>query len=249
MFVQITIVGIGRPYHEDTWTGPIGEVITLQIGNYPYPALTVYTDSMSYHLGSTVTVTANLSTLGAGQYIAIGVTNPAGENIIARTLVTDEYDNAYLAFTIPQSYHVGAYNVVATAFASDTPLRADTMFAVENEITTFSIISVQATDKNGNPISSFDRGTTGYAKVVIATPSPQEALVTVNLFDANSVSLGVGSVKTTLGAGQSEMIVSFYVPKDAAVGTAMLFADAFSDWPSQGGVPLTGEVSSYVEIQ
>jgi hypothetical protein len=69
------------------------------------------------------------------------------------------------------------------------------------------------------------------------------------LFDSNSVSLGVGSVKTNLGAGESQMIVSFFVPNDAVVGLANIYANAFSDWPSIGGTPLTGEASTSVEIQ
>ncbi len=124
-----------------------------------------------------------------------------------------------------------------------------TEFSVESQPAHFTIVSVQATDQNGNPVSSFSRGSTGYAKVIVSADSNQTALLTADLFDSNSVSLGIGSVKTNIGAGESQMIVSFFVPKDAVVGSANIYANAFSDWPSNGGTPLTGEASTSVEIQ
>ena len=76
-----------------------------------------------------------------------------------------------------------------------------------------------------------------------------ENFVTINLFDSELTSLGIGSFKTTLGSGQSEMTLSFFVPNDASFGSGDIYANVFSDWPSQGGVPLTGESSTQVRIQ
>jgi hypothetical protein len=39
------------------------------------------------------------------------------------------------------------------------------------------------------------------------------------------------------------------IPDDAAIGPADIFANAFSDWPSSGGIPLTHEVLSVENIQ
>ena len=249
--VQVTILGIGLPGHESSWTGPKGDVIKLQIGSNTEPpsVLSISPDKPSYTFGDTTTITAELSGYGAGQYIAVTVINPSGENIISRTTTTDEHGYANLVFKIPESYEIGTYQVIATAFAGDMTYKASTEFVVEPQSPNISIVSVQATDQHGNLVTSFEKGTTGYAKVVISAQSSQTALVTVDPFDANYVSLGVGSVKTTLGAGQSEILVSFFVPKDAASGTANIYADIFSDWPSNGGTPLTGESSSTVEIR
>jgi len=73
-------------------------------------------------------------------------------------------------------------------------------------------------------------------------------LITVNLFDSQLTTIGIASFRTTLSTGQSEMILSFLIPEDAAVGTADIYANAFSDWPSNGGIPLTGEFSAQVRI-
>ena len=45
------------------------------------------------------------------------------------------------------------------------------------------------------------------------------------------------------------MILSFNIPSDAALGPADIYVNAFSDWPSEGGIPLTGEVSAVEDIQ
>ena len=112
-----------------------------------------------------------------------------------------------------------------------------------------NIISVQATDQQGNPVSVFSRGTNGFVKVVLSAESSTPSLVTVNLFDSELTSLGIGSFKSTLSPGQSEIILSFFIPNDAVVGTANTYVNIFSDWPSTGGVPLTREATSSVEIK
>ena len=67
--------------------------------------------------------------------------------------------------------------------------------------------------------------------------------MTANIFDADLTSIGIGSLRTTLSSGKSEIILSFMIPQDVARGMADIYVNAFSDWPSEGGVPLTGESS------
>lgn len=246
--VQITILGIGLPYDKNNWTGPIGDVIDLKIGNIQ-PSLNVSTDQTSYHHGDTATVRAEFHGYGQGQNIAITVKNPVGDVIVSRSIVTDDNGVAEVSFKIPDSYQIGTYDVAASANAEGMVYKDTAQFSVEAQSAHFTIVSVQATDQNGNPVTSFSKGTTGYVKMVVSADSNQTALITADVFDSNSVSLGVGSVKTNLGAGESQMVVSVYIPKDAVVGTANIFANAFSDWPSNGGTPLTPEVSSSVEVK
>ena len=60
--------------------------------------------------------------------------------------------------------------------------------------------------------------------------------------------MGIGSVKTNLSSGNSEIILSFMIPEDAAIGNADIYVNAFSDWPSNGGIALTSEsaITQYV---
>ncbi len=245
--IQVTILGIGLPYDQSHWTGPIGDVIDLKIGDVP-PSLNVSTDQTSYNHGDTATVRAELHEYGQGQNIAITVKNPVGDVIVSRSIVTDGNGVAEVSFKIPDIYQVGTYDVAASANAGGMAYQDTAQFSVEAQSAHFTIVSVQATDQNGNPVTSFSKDTTGFVKVIVSADSNQTALITADVFDSNSVSLGVGSVKTNIGAGESQMIVSIYIPKNAVVGTANVFANAFSDWPSNGGIPLTSEVSSSVEV-
>src|SRR6185437_11820294 len=93
-----------------------------------------------------------------------------------------------------------------------------------------SIVSVQATDQQGNSLASFTRGGTGYVKVVFQGQSNQNGLITINLFDSDSTSIGIGSLKGSIANGQSEIVLSFSIPKDAVVGNANIYADIFSDF-------------------
>ena len=88
----------------------------------------------------------------------------------------------------------------------------------------------------------------GFVKVIVSANKSITTLITVNLFDSELTTIGIGSFRSTLSSGQSEMILSFFIPDDAATGAADIYANAFSDWPSSGGVPLTGEFSAQVRI-
>src|SRR4029077_19015390 len=81
-----------------------------------------------------------------------------------------------------------------------------------------SIVSVQPTDQQGNPVSLIKRGQTGYVKVVIDSSASAQSLVTLNLFDSNISSLGTVSAQYTLSPGQSEVIVPYYVPAQSGTG-------------------------------
>jgi hypothetical protein len=39
------------------------------------------------------------------------------------------------------------------------------------------------------------------------------------------------------------------IPDDAAIGPADIYVNAFSDWPSSGGIALTNETSTVEDIQ
>ena len=94
----------------------------------------------------------------------------------------------------------------------------------------------------------FTRGSMGFVKVQINAQKPISTLITVNVFDSDLTPLGVGSLKTTLNNGQSELILSFRIPEDAVVGNADIYVNALSDWVSVGGIPQTEEFAGQVMI-
>jgi hypothetical protein len=111
-----------------------------------------------------------------------------------------------------------------------------------------SIVSVQPTDQQGNPISMITRGQTGYIKVVIDSNVSEQSLVTVNLFDSNISSLGTASVQYSISPGQSEVVLPYYVPAQSGTGLASVYANVFTDWPNKGGTSQSNELSYFVGL-
>lgn len=231
----------------------VGQVVVAGSTPTPPPVtsilLQVSTDKNSYSPGDFVTVNAGESGSSPGQNIAVNVIDSTGSAVISRTVTTNDQNNANLQFKLSSSASTGTYQVIVTASSNGNSYKQSTQFTVQQPIAQVSIMSVQATDQQGNPVTSFSRGTNGFVKVVLSSQSSHSALTTVNLFGSDSTSIGIGSFKTTLSQGQSEMILSFYIPNNAATGTANIYADVDSDWPSKGGTPLTSESASTVEVQ
>ncbi|MFZ1077143.1 MAG: hypothetical protein WAN47_06915 [Nitrosotalea sp.] len=214
--------------------------------------MNVQTDQSSYNPGENVTITSYTAGAQVGQNVAIVVTDPSLNIVASRAVQVGTGGDAVLQIGLSPDAQAGSYQVTSTALVGGNYVKGAAEFTVSSQAaqpSDVSIVSIQPTDQEGNNVvTSFAKGTTGYAKIVLSSASSQSALVTINLAGPDGTSLGVGSIKTSLGAGDSEMIVSFYVPSDANVGTGSLYADMFSDWPSNGGTPLTAEASGNVGI-
>jgi plastocyanin len=208
--------------------------------------ISVSTDNFQYSPGDLVTVKVSTS---KSANVAVSVISPSGDNIVSRTISTDSGGSGSLQFKLPESSQNGSYRIDSTATISGSKVSDSTTFTVKSTLSRVNIVSLQPTDQQGNAVSSFTKGKLGFVKVVLSSDSNANSLVTINLFDSELTSLGIGSFKTTLGSGQSEMTLSFFIPNDAKIGNGDIYANVFSDWPSQGGVPLTGESSTQVRIQ
>jgi plastocyanin len=207
----------------------------------------VYTDSNSYNSGSLVSVRTSTA---SNANVAISVSDSDGNNIVTRTVTVDNSGKGEVQFKLSSSAKSGTYVVDATATVSGKKISDSTKFTVSSISSgNITIVSLSPTDQQGNPVSSFTKGKLGFVNVVLDSDSSITSLVTINLFDSQLTSLGIGSFKTTLNSGQSEMSLSFFIPNDAEFGSGDIYANVFSDWPSQGGVPLTGESATKVRLQ
>ncbi len=230
--------------------------------------ISIITDKKAYLFGDVLIVEYRLPRLDAGSgskmiqpsitlkpeefKIGTSVINPSGANLVTRTLETKQ-GTTKLEFKIPSNAETGTYKIVATSEVGGLTYKGETKFAVVAQAQQYqesgiSIVSVEPTDQQGNPISSFKPNALGFVKVVLNAKSSTHVLTTVNPFDVDLASLGVGSFKTNLPVGDSEMILSFFVPTTVTEGQGDIYANVFSDWPSQNGVPLTTEASATVEI-
>ena len=179
--------------------------------------------------------------------VALEISDPRGTSIISRSFMVDSQGVSF-EFRIDENFKTGTYKVVATTSDNGNTVTDTTFFKVKSQYNSFKITSVKVTDQQGNP-STLQAGEMGFIKVNLDATKAITTLVTVNLFDSDLTSIGIGSVKTTLSSGNSEIILSFMIPSDVAVGTSDIYVNAFSDWPSNGGIPLTSENSITENIE
>jgi trimeric autotransporter adhesin len=205
------------------------------------------TDQSYYAYGDVVTLSVNLPNQSL-QNIAVGVSNPTGNNMISRTITTDENGTGSLQFKIPNNYKTGIYQTFVSALVYGKNYTNSTEFTVIKSHG-MSIDSVQITDQQGNPASMLAKGQNGFVKVSLSSDEKMPVLLTLNLFDANQSSLGTASLKSIINPGSSQVSLSFFIPSNVQVGLANVFTDAYSDWPNNGGTPLATESCLAADLQ
>ena len=232
----IAVIGHGGPGPSVPTPGPEHKV-----------DLDIFVNERVFDLGDLVTMEIEMKGITKSQNVAIGVSNPTGTTVVSRTVTVEPNSLAQIEFRISEDFKTGHYKVIATSSVEGKTIKESTHFKVKSQFNQFKIVTVEATNQQGHP-STFEKGTIGFIKVILNSNKNIATLVTVNLFDSEVTTIGIGSVKTTLSSGQSEIILSFMIPEDAAIGPADIFVNAFSDWPSNGGIPQTGEVAVQEEI-
>jgi plastocyanin len=201
-----------------------------------------------YDINTVVGLDISIENNDSTQNIAIEVIGPRGTTVISRSVSLGPDDSISFEFNIDENFKTGTYKIVATTSDGSRTEKDTAYFKVKSQFNSFKITSVAVTDQKGNP-SDLEVGDIGFIKINLESNKAIATLVTVNIFDVDLTSIGIGSVKTTLSSGNSEIILSFMIPDDAVLGPAEIFVNAFSDWPSEGGVPLTSEVSAVEDIQ
>jgi len=114
-----------------------------------------------------------------------------------------------------------------------------------------SVQYVVSCDSAGNPKFSFHRKELAYFKMRVANLDiePRDVLMTVNTYYNDSTPFGYAAIQTTIpGQTFPTFIISIPIPVDAVIGTATVYANAYTDWPEYGGTPYCKEVNNTFEI-
>lgn len=113
------------------------------------------------------------------------------------------------------------------------------------------ILGLTPCDKNGNPKTYFKKGTPAYFKVTMKNNSPQtlNVLTAINIYDRYMVPLDYSSFEGPMADGSVDwVILQITIPDNAIVGDAIVYANLYSDWPSNGGIPYCPEKSASFKI-
>lgn len=110
-------------------------------------------------------------------------------------------------------------------------------------------IEVGPCNQVGDIKGSFQVGSMAYFKVTAnCTCQTQNLLLSINVFDNGSTTIGVSSFQGSITHGLSTFIISVSIPTSAKIGNATVYANAYTDWPHKGGVPYCPEVSAAFQI-
>ena len=115
------------------------------------------------------------------------------------------------------------------------------------------LLSVTPCDSSGNPEYSFSPGQDAGFEVSLKNnaANPNPVLVTINLFFSDGRPFLLRTiVNTTLQAGQSYSSITWPVniPSNSVTGQAIVRASVFNDYPKNGGLPYSPELSATFNI-
>jgi PKD repeat protein len=105
---------------------------------------------------------------------------------------------------------------------------------------------------NGTPKFSFKRNAIAYFKISVVNLDHFQSypvFLTVNVYDSTNTPLGSAEFHESIPPDSSSLvIISFLIPSNAALGTATVYGNAYSNWPSLGGTPYVREVNATFNI-
>ena len=150
---------------------------------------------------------------------------------------------------VPGGYYTISAN--ATIIPGETDV-ADNNF-IYGTITIVSpvrIVEVVPCNRTGYPEATFELGTLAFFKVTINSTALilQSTLITINLYDNASATISLESFQALITPGTSTIIFGLSIPATATIGTATVYACAYTDWPSLGGFPHCPEMSATLEV-
>jgi hypothetical protein len=109
------------------------------------------------------------------------------------------------------------------------------------------ITSADSSNLGGSPVSTVQNDATAYFTVSVADQDSQShnnMQLAITIFDGNGVPLGIGLSTMSIAAGATQTItVSIPIPTTAHSGTAYGYADLYSGFPQNGGIPMAQEQS------
>ncbi|MDH5788654.1 MAG: right-handed parallel beta-helix repeat-containing protein, partial [Candidatus Bathyarchaeota archaeon] len=106
------------------------------------------------------------------------------------------------------------------------------------------IVDVFSSDQWGTPQESFVLDTIGNFKVIVHNNAAvsKKVTVTINTYDEDNIPFGIGSTRFNLSGNTTSYIVfSVWIQPWVSLGNGTVYANAFTDFPSRGGIPYCAE--------
>ena len=226
------------------------EFVPTEINNSNIPTgITLSLDSTQRILGDKLEITSTLSGGASGQSILIDVTNPLGNSVLLQSLNTNEVGSVTLSVNIQDDWISGVYTITASDTSPLLDYSTSKSLQIVAPLPEIIISPTLSTTESGQTITSYDAGDIGYFSTSLLSESTSNVLVTVNVVDSEDTTLGVAFFKSVIGKGDSKIVLGFKIPEDAADGEAKIYVNTYTDWIDQGGIPISSELISTVNIK
>ena len=178
------------------------------------------------------------------KFVAFEVRDPNGEMLIGRSNVTNQYGIATTRFRLASNATFGIYTVLATVEVAEKTANDTLTFEVGWII---EIMKVETVNATGAAKTNFARGEHMYFNLTaknIAFVS-KTATFTLVTYDEQGVPIGhVVLHNWVISPGTSQFyIIDLQIPKWAYIGVAAVYANAYTNLPTTGGVPYCPEIS------
>jgi len=175
--------------------------------------------------------------------VAFEIIDPNNITIDYRTAFTNASGVACTSSRLASNATFGIYTVIATVSVSDQAANDTLTFRVGWIIETITVQTVNAT---GTPKIIFARGEHIYFNLTAKNIAFVSKIVTFTIvaFDEQNVPIGQAVLQDWLmPPGQSKiLVVDVQIPDWAFVGNAMVYANAYTDLPVNGGIPYCPEI-------
>jgi len=116
-------------------------------------ALSVTTDRPTYNQGNLVTINLGIFENDSAENIGVTVMDPLGSVVLTRSITTD--NSGTIPFKISQGSVSGIYKATATVTVDGQSYQETTEFSVKKDLAGISIQSVEGTNQQGIPVTSF----------------------------------------------------------------------------------------------
>ena len=183
---------------------------------------------------------------GAGESILLEVRDSQNDQVLLQSLNTDSDGNANISYQLESTHDSGIYSVIATSANWDF-ITTDTFVAVA-QIPDITIGDVVSTLQDGTEVDSFEVGDIGYFQTPIISNSTSNVLITVNIFDVENTPLGLAYFNSKVVDDTFDIVLGLQIPENVVPGVATVYINTYTDWVSEGGVPILEEQVSFIEI-
>lgn len=181
--------------------------------------------------------------------VSFNIYDPNGALVASRSNVTNENGIAVVDFRIESNATFGTYLVVGTVEVAGNIATDYLRFEIGWII---NILGIETVDVMDIPKNEFEKTGTVYLNIYLRNIAftPRNVTLTVVMYDEKDTPIGVTSFVTRVDPGWVELkkALALNIPDWSLVGVASIYANAYTSYPWENGVPYCPEKTASLTV-